>query len=71
VAALGEESQSELEVELIEAKARKADGPASVKARLVILRASDSATAREQARIKRSRTKHKATPTEDTQPWPA
>jgi hypothetical protein len=67
VAALGEESQSELEVELIEAKARKADGPASVKARLVILRASDSATAREQARIKRSRTKHKATPTEDTQ----
>jgi len=67
LAALGEGSGAELAIETIEAKARKADGPGPVKARLVILRASDAAAAREQARIERSRTKHKATPTKETQ----
>src|SRR5665213_781871 len=67
LAALGEGSGTELAVEMIEVTAGKADIPAPVKARLVILRASDAATTREQARIERSRTKHKATPTKDTQ----
>jgi hypothetical protein len=67
LAALGEGSGGELAIEMIQAKARKADAPAPVKARLVILRASEAAAAREQARIKRSRTKHKATPTKETQ----
>ena len=67
LAALGEGSGAELAVEMIEAKAGKAAAVAPVKARLIILRASDAAAAREKARIERSRTKHKATPTEETQ----
>jgi hypothetical protein len=67
LAALGDGSEAQLAVELIKAKARMADGVEPVKARLVILRASESAAARERARIKRSRTKHKAKPTEETQ----
>jgi hypothetical protein len=67
LAALGEGSGAELEVEMIEAKARKADGLAPVRARLIVLRASEAATAREQARIKRSRTRHGARPTSETQ----
>ena len=66
LAALGEGSSAELSVEMIEAKAGKADGPAPVKARLVILRAGEAAATREKARIERSRTKHKATPTKET-----
>jgi hypothetical protein len=64
LAALGQDSAVEKAVEIIEAKAPKGQEP--VKARLVILRASEAATARERARIERSRTKHKATPTKDT-----
>jgi len=67
LAALSEGSGTELEVEMIEAKAGKANAAAPVKARLIILRASDAAAAREKARIERSRTKHKATPTKETQ----
>lgn len=64
--ALSEGSGAELAVEMSEVTGKKAQGVAPVKARLVILRASDAAATRERARIARSRTKHKATPTQET-----
>ena len=64
--ALGEGPGAEIAVEMIEAKTRKGDDVEPVKARLVVVPASAAAAAREQARIERSRTKHKAKPTKET-----
>jgi len=65
--ALGEADEAELKVGMIEAKLKKGSPLEPVQARLVILRATDAVAAHENARIKRSRRTHKATPTEDTQ----
>ena len=67
LAALGQAGQAEINVTLIEAKTRKGASVLPVQARLVILRASQAVAAREKARIERSRTKHKAAPTQETQ----
>jgi hypothetical protein len=64
--ALGGKSKAELAVEMIEADASKKNLKKPVKARLVILTASEEVAKREQARIKRSRSRHKATPTQET-----
>jgi hypothetical protein len=66
LAALGQAEEGEIDVELIEAKAKKGVKTAPVKARLVILRAGQAAATREKARIERSRTKHQAAPTKET-----
>jgi hypothetical protein len=63
---LGESQEAEIDVVLMEAKAKKGLKAAPVKARLVILRATEAAVTREKARIERSRTRHKAAPTKDT-----
>jgi Transposase DDE domain len=64
--ALGGKSKAELAVEMIEADASKKNLKKPIKARLVILRAGEEVAKREQARIKRSRSRHKATPTQET-----
>ncbi len=65
--ALGEADAVEIAVTLQEAKPKKGRPILPpLKARIVIVRASQAAAARERARIERSRTKHGATPREDT-----
>ena len=64
---LGQGEAAQIDVELIEAKARKADQIHPVRARLIVLRASDAVAARETARIRRSRTRHGVEPTQETQ----
>lgn len=66
LAALGEAEQAEIDVHLIEAKARKADRDRPLKARLLVFKASPAAEAREAARIERSRTRHGVTPNAET-----
>lgn len=65
--ALAQDQACELAVTMIEAKVSRKNPREPVKARLVILRASEAVTRREQARIKASRRVHKATPTQETQ----
>lgn len=65
--ALGQADAVEIEVTLEEAKPKKGQPiPPPLKARIVILRASQAVADRERARIERSRTKHGVTPREDT-----
>ena len=66
LSALGTQDQAEIEVDLIEAKVRKAQRGRLLKARLLILKASPAAHAREEARIRRSRSRHGVTPNRET-----
>ncbi len=65
--ALGQADEAELDVTLIEAKPRKGSNLQPLKARLLILRASEGTAKREQARIARSRTKQQVTPNPETE----
>lgn len=66
LAALGAQEQAWIAVHLIEAKVAKKDCKRPLEARLLVLKASPKAHAREQARIARSRSRHGATPNRDT-----
>jgi hypothetical protein len=65
--ALGDADAVEIAVTLEEARSKKGQPTREpLKVRIVIVRASEAAAARERARIERSRTKHGVTPREDT-----
>jgi Transposase DDE domain len=66
LAALGDARTAELEVELVPARTRKHAPGHPLKARLLVLRASEAATRRETARIERSRRLYGTVPAEET-----
>lgn len=68
LAALGDGEEAEIAVGLVEAKPAKGQPrKAPLAARLVLLKAAPAAARREKARIARSRTRHGATPSPETE----